>query len=115
MIKNDNFYFVDVYSISDYEGGYHYKFFNENPYLNFVMLGDWMGYSPLFWEKLHDRGITSIQDAIFQKDNIYVIASSDKDMSFMEKLRPDVTCNIVDQINSSQGIVYYVYQYQESK
>ena len=40
---SDNFYFVDLYSISDYEGGYHYNFFNKNEYVNFAMLGDWMG------------------------------------------------------------------------
>lgn len=110
---SDNFYFVDLYSISDYEGGYHYKFFNKNEYVNFAMLGDWMGYSPLFWQKLNDKGITNIQDSIFKKDgNVYVIASTDKDMSFIEKLRDNVTCNVIDTINSSQGIVYNVYQFQ---
>ena len=110
---SDNFYFVDLYSISDYEGGYHYNFFNKNEYVNFAMLGDWMGYSPLFWQKLNDKGITNIQDSIFKKDgNVYVIASTDKDMSFIEKLRDNVTCNVIDTINSSQGIVYNVYQFQ---
>ena len=110
---SDNFYFVDLYSISDYEGGYHYNFFNKNEYVNFAMLGDWMGYSPVFWQKLNDKGITNIQDSIFKKDgNVYVIASTDKDMSFIEKLRDNVTCNVIDTINSSQGIVYNVYQFQ---
>lgn len=109
---SDNFYFVDLYSISDYEGGYHYGFFNKNEYVNFAMLGDWMGYSPLFWEKLNDKGIINIQDSIFRAGNVYVIASTDKDMSFIEKLRENVSCQIVDTIESSQGIVYNVYQYQ---
>lgn len=108
---DENFYFVDLYSISDYEGGYHYNFFNENSYVNMAMLGDWMGYSPLFWQKLHDKGITNIQDSIFQGKNVYVIASTDKDMSFVEKLRDHVSCEVVDMIESSQGIVYNVYQY----
>ena len=112
---SDNFYFVDLYSISDYEGGYHYQFFNENEYVNFAMLGDWMGYSPLFWEKLNDKGITNIQDAIFEQDNIYVIASADKDISFIERLRNGVTCKVVDEIASSQGIVYKVYEYSMSE
>ena len=109
---SDNFYFVDLYSISDYEGGYHYVFFNKNEYVNFAMLGDWMGYSPLFWEKLNDKGIINIQDSIFRAGNVYVIASTEKDMSFIEKLRENVSCQIVDTIESSQGIVYNVYQYQ---
>lgn len=109
---SENFYFVDLYSISDYEGGYHYNFFNENIYSNFVMLGDWMGYSPIFWQKLNNEGITNIQDSIFEDGNVYVIASSDKDISFIEKLRDGVTSRIVDEIQSSQGIVYYVYEYQ---
>ena len=109
----NNFYFVDVFSISNYEGGYHYNFFNKNEYVNFAMLGDWMGYSPLFWQKLNDKGITNIQDSIFEEDNIYVIASTDRDMSFMEKLRDNVTCKVVDTIQSSRGVVYNVYQLTE--
>lgn len=112
---SENFYFVDLYSISDYEGGYHYEFFNENTYSNFAMLGDWMGYSPLFWQKLNNEGITNIQDSIFEDENVYVIASSDKDISFIEKLRDGVKGQIVDEIPSSQGIVYYVYKYQIRK
>lgn len=108
---DDNFYFVDLYSISDYEGGYHYNFFNKNTYVNMAMLGDWMGYSPLFWKKLNDKGITNIQDAIFQDKNVFVIASTEKDMNFVEKLRDHVSCEVVDTIESSQGIVYNVYQY----
>lgn len=108
---SENFYFVDLYSISDYEGGYHYKFFNKNTYSNFAMLGDWMGYSPLFWQKLNNEGITNIQDSIFEDGNVYVIASRDKDMSFIEKLRDGAKSQVVDEIQSSQGIVYYVYEY----
>lgn len=108
---DENFYFVDLYSISDYEGGYHYNFFNKNSYVNMAMLGDWMGYSPLFWKKLNDKGITNIQDSIFGDENVFVIASTDKDMSFVEKLRDHVSCEVVDTIESSQGIVYNVYQY----
>lgn len=109
--NSENFYFVDLYSISDYEGGYHYQFFNENTYVNFAMLGDWMGYSPLFWKKLQDEGITNVQDAIFEEDNVYVIASMDKDIGFITKLRDHVTMEVVDEIESSQGIVYKVYQF----
>lgn len=109
--NSENFYFVDLYSISDYEGGYHYQFFNDNTYVNFAMLGDWMGYSPLFWEKLQDKGITNVQDAIFENDHVYVIASMDKDISFITKLRDQVTMEVVDEIESSQGIVYKVYQF----
>lgn len=108
---DENFYFVDLYSISDYEGGYHYNFFNKNTYVNMAMLGDWMGYSPLFWKKLNDKGITNIQDSIFEDENVFVIASTDKEMSFLEKLREHVSCEVVDTIESSQGIVYNVYQY----
>ena len=72
-----------------------------------------MGYSPLFWQKLNDKGITNIQDSIFEEDNIYVIASTDRDMSFMEKLRDNVTCKVVDTIQSSRGVVYNVYQLTE--
>ena len=110
--NSENFYFVDLYSISDYEGGYHYQFFNENTYVNFAMLGDWMGYSPLFWKKLQDEGITNVQDAIFEEDNVYVIASMDKDIGFITKLRDHVTMEVVDEIESSQGIVYKVYQFR---
>lgn len=110
--NKDNFYFLDLYSISDYEGGYRYQFFNKNQYSNFVMLGDWMGYSPLFWKKLNNRGIENIQDAIFEKDNIFVIASYDKDISFIEKLRENVTCKVVDTIEGYEGRKYLVYQYR---
>lgn len=109
---SDNFYFVDLYSISDYEGGYQYQFFNDNTYANFAMLGDWMGYSPLFWKKLQEKGISNVQDAIFEEDNVYVIASMDKDMSFIAKLREHVSMEVVDEVKSSQGIVYQVYKYQ---
>ena len=109
-----NFYFVDLYSISNYEGGYHYQFFNQNKYVNFAMLGDWMGYSPLFWKKLQDKGITNIQDSIFATNgNVYVIAESRQDMKFIENLDHGITCEIVDEIPSSQGMTYYVYKYNK--
>ena len=108
---SENFYFIDLYSISDYEGGYHYNFFNENAYTNFAMLGDWMGYSPLFWQKLNERGITNIQDALFTSGKTYVIASYDKDISFIKKLRENVSCKVVDAIDGYEGRRYYVYQY----
>ena len=71
-----------------------------------------MGYSPLFRQKLQDRGITNVQDAIFEKDNVYVISCGDRDISFIEKLRDGAEGKIVDRIEGYNGFVYDVYQYQ---
>ena len=90
----NNFYFTDVYSITNYEGGYRYQFFNDNTYMNFVSLGDWQGFTPLFWEKLKNRGIDDVQNAIYEKDNVFVIASEDRNVDFISELKDNVECNV---------------------
>lgn len=97
MEHSDNFYFNDVTSLAFTT--YNVRLWRDQPYvMNYMSLGDWMSFSPVWKEKLEQEGITSVKDALYGQDNVYLICSFDKGLEYLVSLYPDVECTKVDDI-----------------
>lgn len=97
MEHSENFYFNDVTSMAFTT--YNVQFLRREPYLmNYMSLGDWMSYSPVWKEKLTQNGITSVKEALYEWDNVYLICSFDKGLEYLISLYDDVECTEIDKI-----------------
>ena len=82
----DAYYAVDVYSSTSYEGiSYSEKIYKnvDNSYRNFDICGGWLSKSPLMYEKLGKMQIETLGEALISKDNVYFVATPDKDLSWL--------------------------------
>lgn len=82
----DAYYAVDVYSSTSYEGiSYSEKIYKnvDNSYRNFDICGGWLSKSPLMYEKLGKMLIETLEEALISKDNVYFVATPDKDLSWL--------------------------------
>ena len=82
----DAYYAVDVYSSTSYEGiSYSEKIYKnvDNSYRNFDICGGWLSKSPLMYEKLGKMQIETLEEALIAKDNVYFVATPDKDLSWL--------------------------------
>ncbi|MBQ2450400.1 MAG: hypothetical protein II273_02360 [Lachnospiraceae bacterium] len=82
----DAYYAVDVYSSTSYEGIlYSEKIYKnvDNSYRNFDICGGWLSKSPLMYEKLGKMQIETLEEALISKDNVYFVATPDKDLSWL--------------------------------
>jgi len=72
--NKDNFYFIPVYSL----GVLPEKVFDgcSEP-LNMELLGGWHINSPVYNKKMNNNSIDNIDEAILNKDNVYIIQHSD--------------------------------------
>ncbi len=70
----ENYYLEDVYSTVSFSE----KIFDGNgaEFTNYDMLGGWICKSPLYEQKLAAYGITSVAEALIQKDNVLLIMSN---------------------------------------
>ena len=97
MEHPDNFYFNDVTSLAFTT--YNVRLWRDQPYvMNYMSLGDWMSFSPVWKEKLEQEGITSVKDALYGQDNVYLICSFEKGLEYLVSRYPDVECTKVDDI-----------------
>lgn len=67
----DSFYFEDVYSTV----GFSQKIFadTDNRLTNYDIMGGWMCKSPLYYEKLKQFGMDTMEEALLQQENVYFI------------------------------------------
>jgi hypothetical protein len=85
--NDDNYYVVDVYSSTSYNGvPYSEKIFEnvDNSYKNFDICGGWVAKSPLMRQKLSVMGLKYIQSALYNK-KAYFIAECDKDLTWLNR------------------------------
>jgi hypothetical protein len=93
----ENFYFNDVTSLAFTTWNVH--LWTDEPYgMNYMSLGDWMSFSPIWQEKLAQNGIHSVRDALYESDNVYLICSFDKGIEYLELLYDGVTVTEVDKV-----------------
>lgn len=98
MENPDDFYFNDVTSLAFTT--YNVRLWRDQPYvMNYMSLGDWMSYSPIWREKLEQEGITSVKEALYGQDNVYLVCSFDKGLEYLITLYPNVNCQEVDKIS----------------
>lgn len=101
MEHPENFYFNDVTSVAFTT--YNVRLWQKTPYrMNYMSLGDWMSFSPVWEEKLSQHKITSVQEALYQQDNVYLICSFDKGLEYLISLYDNVTCTEIDKISGFQ-------------
>lgn len=81
----DNYYFFDVLS----SVAYSEKMFENvnNSLTNFDLMGGWICKSPLYEEKLARFDINSMQEALVEADNTYILCRLDRPEADMEWLR----------------------------
>ena len=77
----DNFYVVDVYSTVKYSE----KMFVDvdNSYRNFDICGGWTCNSPIYANKLSQRGIGNIESDLMHMNNVYFVTGIDRDMDWI--------------------------------
>lgn len=93
----ENFYFNDVTSLAFTT--WNVRLWKKEPCrMNYMSLGDWMSYSPIWREKLNQKGITGVKDALYGKNQVYLICSFDKGLEYLISLYDDVECTEIDKI-----------------
>ena len=97
MEHPENFYFNDVTSLAFTT--YNVRLWRDQPYvMNYMSLGDWMSFSPVWKAKLEMEGIGSVKEALYGWDNVFLICSFDKGLEYLVSLYPDVECTEMDDI-----------------
>ena len=108
MEHPDNFYFNDVTSLAFTT--YNVRLWRDQPYvMNYMSLGDWMSFSPIWKKKLEQEGITSVKDALYGQDNVYLICNFDKCLEYLITLYTNVNCQEIDGIPG-----FNIYELSES-
>lgn len=97
MEHPENFYFNDVTSLAFTT--YNVRLWRDQPYvMNYMSLGDWMSFSPVWKAKLEMEDIGSVKEALYGWDNVFLICSFDKGLEYLVSLYPDVECTEMDDI-----------------
>lgn len=97
MEHPENFYFNDVTSMAFTT--YNVQLWRQEPYvMNYMSLGDWMSYSPVWKEKLAQKNIDSVKEALYERDHVYLICSFDKGLEYLISLYDDVECAEIEKI-----------------
>lgn len=97
MEHPENFYFNDVTSMAFTT--WNVRLWNPEPYvMNYMSLGDWMSYSPVWQEKLAQKGITSVKDALYGQNDVYLICSFDKGLEYLISLYDNTEAVEIDKI-----------------
>lgn len=106
----ENFYFVDVYSTVKYS---EKLFCNvDNTIANYDIMGGWASKSPLMVKKFGYYGITSMEQAILEKENVHVIDKSGKLawlINYYEEKGIQVSLQKTDSIRVDGHEVFGVY------
>lgn len=98
MEHPENFYFNDVTSLA--MTTYNVYLWQKQPYvMNYMSLGDWMSFSPLWKEKLAQEGIDNVKEALYGQENVYLVCSFDKGLQYLEELYEGVTFVEVDKVH----------------
>lgn len=81
--NQDNFYLIDVYSTVDYT---EKMFEDADPsYRNFDLCGGWTAKSPIYKQKAAKRGINDIEKDLIEKDHIYFVSKTNRDVAWLKE------------------------------
>ena len=58
-------------------------------------------------EKLEQQGITSVREALYQRNNVYLICTFDKGLEYLTSLYENTTCAEVDRAG-----LFHIYKLQ---
>ncbi len=97
MEHSENFYFNDVTSLAFTTS--NVQLWREEPYwMNYMSLGDWMSFSPVWKEKLEQHQIEHVKEALYEQEHIYLICSFDKGLEYLALLYENVVCTELDKV-----------------
>lgn len=118
--NGDNFYFLDVYTSVSYDGsGYSYskKMFEDvdNSAANWTLLGGWASKSPAEKDKLKFFGLPeSIEEAVINCDNTYVVTLKEDDMSWLKDYYLDKEIQINTEEITEVSDIFTVWKVEET-
>lgn len=130
--KGNNYYIIDVYSSTSYQGApYSEKIFTkrglcaDNRYKNFDICGGWSAKSPLARQKLAKSGLNGIQGALVgardtKGAKTYFVAGVDKELGWLaayyKMRRTEVKPECVEKIMTPSGEeVFNIYELKTAK
>lgn len=97
MAHPEYFYFNDVTSFAFTTWNVH--LWQPVPYeMNYMSLGDWISFSPVWQQKLEQKGIRSVREALYGDPQVYLICSFDKGLEYLEQLYDGIVCEETDKI-----------------
>lgn len=123
--QEDNFYIIDVYSSTSYQGiPYSEKLFQnvDNSLRNFDLCGGWLTKSPLTNQKLDSLNIAKLETALYSREetqgrNAYFVADCDKNLdwlvSYYRYKGEEVEPRQVDTIMEGDTPAFAVYELQQ--
>lgn len=98
MEHPENFYFNDVTSMA--LTTYNVHLWQREPYsMNYMSLGDWIGFSPLWERKLRQKGIESVKEALYGQDHVYLVCNFDRGLEYLTSIYDHVKATEVDKIH----------------
>lgn len=98
MEHPENFYFNDVTSMA--MSSYNVHLWQEEPYvMNYISLGDWISFSPVWAQKLEQHGIKDVPKALYGQDNIYLICNFDRGLEYLTTIYEGASFTEVDKIH----------------
>lgn len=77
----EQFYLADVYSVVGYTDVFTLR--DETEEMNYLPLGDWLAFSPMYEEKLAAKGIENLSEDILTKGNIRILCRDYYDMEYL--------------------------------
>lgn len=77
----EDFFLLDVYSSIFFT---EKVFTKQQPGENHELLGGWICNSPLYKKKLEAYGITSVEEALLNQDNVFLVQEADKSLDWVE-------------------------------
>jgi len=97
MEHPNHFYFNDVTSFA--LSTYNVHLWQAKPYyMNYMSLGDWIAFSPLWRKKLDQQGISNVKEALYEGENVYLLCSFDRGLKYLSALYDNVEYTEVDKI-----------------
>ncbi len=106
MARPESFYFNDVTSLA-------FSTYNVHPWrqpygMNYMSLGDWISFSPLWRQKLEQQQFGSVKEALYGSEEVYLICSFDKGVEYLAKLYDHTVCEETDRV--SEFHIYRLYE-----
>lgn len=107
----NNFYFIDVYS----SVGYTEKMFEnvDNSLANYDIMGGWACKSPLWRKKLALFGITDMERALVENENVYYVQETGKDTTWLYQYYSSHGKTITMELVKLVGDYFEIYQIRE--
>lgn len=103
----ERFYLADVYTIVGYTDVFTLR--DETEEINYLPLGDWLAFSPMYEEKLAAEGIDNLSEDILEKGNIRILCRDYYDMDYLlayyVRHGYDAVMTVEDEIQQNEEVI----------